>query len=442
MKKLKSMFNRLKANRGRTIIVVIVLVAIGGVIWNRRQPTQTVQHQTASAEIGTLVTSISASGTITSGNHTSLTTKVSGVVDTVYITNGDTVTKGQKIAEVNLDEYATERQTAAWVAYLETTENAKQSRNSRAEADIAMWQARQDVLDAQEALNDMNDNDTNPATNAVYTVGERMVITKTLDQSRLAFEVTEAEFLNSGADIANANAKVAAALRDYQENSSTIVAPAAGVISDLSLAPGLVVNANSQTSSTSGATIISSQTIGKVSNPSGQLQAQVSLSEIDVITVQANQKVTLTLDAYSDKTFTGKVLSVDTTGGSSQGVTSYPATILLDATSVEIYPNMAVTAQIMLSAKADVLLIPSSAIQSTGQDTYVEVISEQNIVRTPVEVGETNDSQTEIVSGLTAGALVVTATIDPNQAVNFGSAGGFGGGFGGGGSQGVRFISR
>lgn len=426
-KTIKALFTWLLAKKGRAIFAIVLVVAISAFVWTRRESPQKVQYQTATAEVGTLITSISASGTITSGNNTSISTKVSGVVGKVYVINGDTVTKGQKIAEVTLDDYAAERQTAAWASYLEATENAKQAKNSKMLSDIEMWEARQDVLDAQQALDDMNDNDTNPETNEVYTDTERMIITKTLDQSRLAFDVAEAKYQNSDADIANANAKVAAALRDYQENSSTIIAPAGGIISDLSLAEGLILNAQSQTSSNTGATIISSQTIGKISNPSGQLLSEVSLSEIDVINVDANQKATLILDAYPDKTFTGKVLSVDTSGGSNQGVTTYPATIILDQTSVEIYPNMAVTAQIMLDVKANVLLVPSFAVQSTGEETYVEVMSDDEITRVTIEIGDSNDSQTEIASGLSEGDVVITATINPNQEVQFGGSSPFGG---------------
>lgn len=426
----------MKKKKARLTLALLIFLALAVFIWTRRDKIADVQYQTATAEVGNLITSLSASGTITSGNSASVSTKVSGTVSKAYVGSGDTVTKGQKIAEVALDDYAKERQTASWVAYLEASENLLAAKNNKALADIAMWEARQAVLDAQEAVDEMLDNDTNPKTNEAYTEGERAIITKTLEQSRLAFDVFEAQYNNADADIANASAQVAAALGDYQENASTIVAPASGVISDLALAEGLAVNADSQTSSTNGGTIISSQTIAKISSQ-GQLQAQVSLSEMDVISVKSQQKATLTLDAYPDKTFTGKVLAVDTSGSSNQGVTTYPVTILLDTTSAEIYPNMAVAAQILLDVKTDVLLVPSSAIKSDTGTTYVEVMVDGVPERKEVEVGDANDSQTEIVSGLSAGDEVVTATIDPNEEVDFGSSATFGGGspFGGAGGR-------
>lgn len=370
-----------------------------------------IAYETTAAQKGTLINSISGSGTISSVNSSNISTKVSGVVRTVYVTNGDKVVKGQKIAEVTLDDYAKERQAAAWVSYLDAKEASLETINAKAKNDIEMWQARQDVLDAQEAYDDMNENDTNPATNEVYTEGERMIIIKTLDQVKKAFSVTESRYLNADADIANASAKVSAALRDYQENSATITAASSGVVSDLSLAEGNTIAASSTTSSTSGATIVSSQTVGKINDPSGQIIATVNLPEIDIISVKANQKATITLDAYPDNTFTGKVLAVNTSGSVNSGVISYPVTIVLDSVEVEIYPNMAVSVEIITSIKTDVILVPSAAIQLINNQSTVQIMKDGEVSTVSVEVGSSNDSQTEIVSGINEGQEVVTSTI-------------------------------
>ncbi len=394
------------------------------VISKNNQPQTT--YQTSTAQIGNLISSISATGTITSGNYSNITTKASGTVTKVYVTNGHTVRKGQKIADITLDDYAKERQTAAWVTYLEAKETALESVNQQAVSDIAMWQARQDILDAQDAYDDMLADNTNPATHEAYTEGERTIIIKTLDQTKKAFTVAEAKYSNSKADISYANAKVASAYRNYQENSSTIVAPDTGLISDLSLAPGLLLNANSSTSSTSGATIVSAQTVGKINNTTGQLIATVNLTEIDVVKVKANQKVNLTLDAYPDHTFTGKVLAVNTSGSTNSGVTNYPVTIILDPLEVDIYPNMAVSADIITDIITDVLLVPSTAIKGLTS-TSVDVLKDGSVSSVEVEIGQTNDSQTIVLSGLNPGDVVVTSTITQDKSTSTDTASPFGG---------------
>jgi multidrug efflux pump subunit AcrA (membrane-fusion protein) len=394
-------------------IAVVVVIAVVAGVWKFSADAgqSEVSYQTTTVSEGTLISSISGSGTITSGNFTNVTTKVSGVVSTVYVTNGDTVTKGQKIAEVELDDYAKERQAAAWVSYLEAKEAYLSAVSGKSEADIAMWKAQQEVIDAQEALDDLNDGGDNPATNEEYTDSERAIIPKTLVQKREAFSAAEAKYLNAGADITNASAKVAAALRDYQENSSTIVAPADGEITDLALAEGIIVAASSTTSQTSGATIVSAQTVGKVNDTDGQLVATVNLTEIDIISVAANQKVTVTIDAYEDKTFTGKVMAVNTSGSVSSGVTSYPVTILLDSVSVDVYPNMAVSVDIITDIATDVITVPASAVTTQGNTNTVQVMTDGEISTVEVAVGISNDSEMAITSGLSAGDEVVTSTI-------------------------------
>jgi multidrug efflux pump subunit AcrA (membrane-fusion protein) len=417
------------------IIFMVTLLGCGLLIktFVFKSPLE-VQYQTSKIEKGALINSVSASGLISSVGSTGITTKVSGTVKKVYVTNGDTVKKGQVLAEISLDDYAKERQTAAWVSYLESTEAVKESINAKAVSDIQMWEDREAVLAAQEALNDMNEDNTNPTTHAAYTDGERMIITKTLDQSRKAFSVSEIKYLNSDADISYSYAKIAAALRNYQENSAIVIAPDSGTISDFSLATGTMLTANSSTSNTSGATIVSTQTIGKINSSQSQLIAKVNLSEVDITRVKANQKVTLTLDAYSDMSFTGIVLAVNTAGSVTSGVTSYPVTILLDTTTVEIYPNMSVTAEIITNIKTDIILAPSSAVSSNNGTSTVQVKKNDQINTVEVKTGISNDTLTEITSGLNEGDEVVTSEISSaDSQTNVNSTSPFSG-FGGSGS--------
>lgn len=407
----------LKASLKKKIIFLVVIVGLG--IFARqiivKSQKNQVTYETAQVEKGALINSISASGTITSGNYTNISTKVSGVVKKVYVTNGDKVVKGQKIAEVTLDEYAQERQTAAWVAYLEATEAVKDAQTAKVTADIDMWEARQGLLDAETHYKDMVAGAWNTATNKEYTYNEEAIVTKEFEEAKLKFTAAESKYLNSESDISNKKAKVSSVLRDYQQNSAIIVAPATGLVNDLALAEGITVSANSTTSTTSGATIVSTQTVGKINDSEGQLIATVTVSEIDVLSLKANQKVTLTLDAYEDKSFTGKVLAVNTSGTVSSGVTSYPVTILLDSVEVEIYPNMAVSAEIITNLKTDVLLVPNAAVITVDGQSTVQVRKDGQISTVQVEIGDANGSQTEIKSGLNEGDEVITSVITSNS---------------------------
>jgi HlyD family secretion protein len=412
--KIKSLTFSTKKRKIITILLVAVLIFIGWQMFKGRK--QTIAYQTTNATKGTLTTSISSTGTITSASSTDISTKVSGTVSQVYVINGDIVVKGQKIADVTLDDYAQERQAAAWAAYLDAVAAVKDAQTAADTSDITMWTDRQAVLDAQDEMDRVNNNLTNPKTGEIYTEGEKMIVIKTLAEAKKILASGETKYSNSDANIANKQAKVASALRDYQANSSTIVAPSAGVVINLVLAEGVAISANSSTSNTNGSTIISSQSVGKVTDPNGQLIATVNLAEADIVNVKANQKVALTLDAYSDKTFTGKVLSINTSGSVSSGVTTYPVTIILDKTDATIYLNMAVSATIITNIKTNVLLIDTSALDTENDKTIVHILKNGKASSVEVTTGDSNDTQTEITKGLSEGDAVITNYISATDA--------------------------
>jgi len=397
----------------RKIIYLLIIIVLGVGVWllATNFGSSETTYETEVATKGTLTVLTSGSGTITSGNYTNVTTKVSGTVKKVYVTNGDKVVKGQKIADVTLDEYATKRQADAWVSYLDAVEAVNTAKISQITLDKDMWVSRQTLIDTEKEYNDMVAGAWNPNTRAEYTYNEKAVLTKEYEVAKLTFSANQTKYSNSTADISKAQAGVTSSLMDYRENSATIIAPAKGIISDLGLFEGLAVSANSSTSSTTGSTIVSSQTVGKINDPDGQLIATVSMSETDVLGIKANQKVVVTLDAYSDMTFSGKVLAVNTSGSVSSSVTSYPVTILLDQVIVDIYPNMAMNADIITETVTDAIMIPTTAITTTNGVSTVQIMKDKKPVITTVEIGTANDSYTVITSGVSEGDTVITATI-------------------------------
>jgi len=399
-----------------SVILIIIAILLKFLVFNSKDAKITYEKTIVTK--GTLITSVSGSGTITSVNSTDISSKVSGVVKEVYVSNGETVVKGQKIALIELDEYALERQSSAWASYLSAQEAVKTAEKDKAVADIAMWEAREAILKAEDDIEYKNTNSINPTTKEEYTLSERTVIDKSLEKSKLAYAEAETKYKNADTQIKTAKTKVTSALRDYQINSSTILAPVAGVVNNLNLAAGMTITSTSNSNNSASENSVSAtaaQTFGKVSDPDGSLLATISLSEVDVINVKANQKVTLTFDAYDDKTFTGKVLAVDTDGSSSSGVTSYSVTIILDSVDVEVYSNMAVTADIITDIQTDVLMLPTTAIQTFNEQSYVQMLKDDVLTNVSIEIGSANDSYTVVKSGLSEGDEVVTSVITASE---------------------------
>lgn len=434
MEKIKLLWQKIKefivkmkffSIKKKIVIILIITSIIGGGVFAYQKffIKKEVSYETSAATKGTLTISISSTGTISSGNSTNITTAATGTVKTVYVINGDKVVKGQKIAELTLDEYGVEQQATAWSNYIDTLNAVKTAEKQKDQYDVDMWQASQSIKDAEDAVKDKDLSPKNPSTKEDWTLQEKAIVDKNLTKAKAAYSEAESKYKNADAAILKARAKVTAAWRDYQEVSSTITAPSDGVVNNLSLAEGVVISSSSTsktaTSTTSSSSdtsnTITSQKLGKIYSTDGQLQATVNLTEADVIKVSPNQKVVLTLDAYEGKTFTGKVLAVDTSGSVSSGVTSYPVTILMDKTDVNIYPNMAVSVSIITKVVTNALLIPTTTITTENNESYVQILKDNKVTKKIITLGDADDTQTEIKSGLSVGDAVITNMISENS---------------------------
>jgi len=200
------------------------------------------------------------------------------------------------------------------------------------------------------------------------------------------------------------------ALADVQEKfeNYTIKAPFDGIVAALKVEKGDTVEP-----STVMATVITESQI-----------AEITLNEVDVAKVKIDQKATLTFDAVDGLSIVGKVVEVDTIGTESQGVVSYGVKIAFDTQNDQVKPSMSVSASIITEAKSDIILVSNGALKNSGDAYYVEMIDQ------PVETGASNgsvtslvtprqqvitigisdDTSTEITSGLNEGDRVVSQT--------------------------------
>lgn len=409
----------------KRVIALVLVVGFALFLLSQRTTTPMTQTVTGTAEKGTLVTSVSASGTITAGNSVTLTTGASGTVNKLYVKLGDTVKAGQTIATLTLDRTSQQNQASAYASYLSAKNQLDSAKNNLYSLQANAFSVNQKFINDAVARDLATDDPT-------YI------------QEHATWLKAEADYNNQANVIKQAQIGVSSAYLSYQNYSSTITAPAAGTITNLIIAEGLSIQATTSTSTSSSSN--TTQKIGTVTTKSGQAYLSVNLSEVDAVKVSAGQKVTVTVDALSGKSFVGKVVVVDTAGSVSSGVTTYPATIAFETGESIIYPNMAATAMIVTGVKDNVVLVPSSAVQSLNGQATVQVV--KNGVTTTVEVttGASNDTQTEVVSGLTEGDTVVTSTTTSSLPTSgstsvFSSLGG-NRGFGATGGTQTRVITR
>ena len=99
-------------------IVLLVLVA-GFLAWQTFQQGKSQPlFQTAAATKGNLLVTVSASGSITSGGSINVTTQASGLIAHLYVSQGQLVSAGQKLADVQLDQSGQQKKDQLWSKYL------------------------------------------------------------------------------------------------------------------------------------------------------------------------------------------------------------------------------------------------------------------------------------------------------------------------------------
>lgn len=407
----------------KKLMVVAILIAV---IWFGILPLfspkkQTTQTQTTTVTKGTLISAITASGTVSSSNNTSVSTQLTGVVNTVYVKNGDSVTAGQTLMTITPDRDSAQKKSAAYASYLSAQNNV-----NSAQANMYTLQSQLFVAN-QKFVNDKGV--TDPKTDDPVYIEEKAT-----------WLAAEAAYKNQQNVIAAAQASLNSASLSYAQISSTVTSPMSGTVSGLSVQPGTVIKSSSTSTTDS-----SNNTLATI-HTSGNPIVSVSLSEIDVPQVKAGDKATVTFDAFPGKTFTGKVTSIDTTGSVTSGVTTYPAAIVLDTEVSGLLANMSASVSIITAVKDDVLSVPTSAIQTSNGESTVRVMKNGQITSVTVTTGITSDTETEITSGLSEGDTVVTSTISTSQTTTGTSTSPFGGNlrFGGGGAAGgaVRTVIR
>jgi len=408
MEKILNFVKWIKTDKRRLVAAFAVILVVGYLVYkNTTGKVATTSFQTSTVTKGTIVSTVSASGKALTTNILAIDTQASGVVKKVYIKDGDKVYAGQKIAEITLDSAGALANAKAYASLISAQNNVNSANNSYRSTQVSLA----NVYDQLKG----HEND------------------ETFAQKETR---TKAEVANDNAydNLRSASANLTSATLSYRLTSPYITAPSAGVIQSVNLVEGMVLTSASSTTS------INSQRAAVIKGESFPV-VNVSLSEVDVPKVKVGQKVTVTFDSLTDKTFTGVVATVDRVGTVSSNVTSYSANIKLDSMSDSILPNMAATANIILLTKVDVLKVPTSALSTSNGQTVLKTFVSGKEVSVNVETGLSSDSETEIISGASEGTEIITGTTSSASSTSNATRSVFSGGFGGSGGN-VRVIGR
>jgi len=345
----------------KSLIVILGVPIIGslGFLYFRRQ-NAVLEASTATISRGELTKSISASGELKALDRVELKFSGGGEVATLNVGAGDKVVKGQVLAA--LDQRAL-RET------LLRTEMSL--RKARADLDYAGETRR--LFREEHKYDDVST--------------EELFAQFGQQDAKVRAAVALVESYNSQVEAA----KIAL-------DQSVLTSPISGTAIEVNIKEGEVFNA--------------AKPAAVVTNLSAFI-FEAEVDETEIGQVEINQKVKITLDAYPDQEFVGKVSWIDSRAHTtSSGGTAFPVKIKLEPAETPFKIGMNGEAGIILSEKQDVLLVPLEAILEKEGQRFVFVVEDSKVRLKKIETGLANDTAAEIVSGLSEGEKIVIGDLE------------------------------
>jgi len=273
-----------------------------------------------------LIVTVSATGTLQPQDQVDVGAEISGRVDSVNVDFNDHVTKGQVLAVINTD------QVRAQLAQARAAQAAARANVINMNATVKETQLRRDRANQLFGRGGVSAQEQQ-ATEADY--------------ARAAAGVQKAK-----ADVENASAQVA--VYETLLSKAAIRSPIDGVVLNRKVAPGQTVAASFQT-----------PVLFTLASDLSQMQLEVDIDEADIGAVREGQTAMFSVDAYPQRRFDAKLVSLRNAPKTANGVVTYQGVLVLDNRDHLLRPGLTATVDILVSESKDVLLVPNGALRFT-----------------------------------------------------------------------------
>jgi HlyD family secretion protein len=316
-----------RRRRRRTVAVVVVSVCVLGVVVAgiasslRATP---VTYETRAATRGSLVLSVSATGTVEPVNAVDVGADLSGRVARVLVDVNDRVERGALLAELQTDVLD--------LAVLQSRAAVTAAAAARGQAEVAV----DDAAVAVERARTLRRSGT-------ITPAELENAESTQRRARAALAVVDAN---------TATARATLALAQANRSKAAIRAPIPGVVLTRNVEPGQVV-----------ISALQAAVLFRVAEDLSRLQVRANIDEADVGRVREGQPATFTVSAAPDVVYQGRVRSVTNAPRVLQQVVTYEAVLDVDNADGTLRPGMTATVRIEAGRVDDAVVVPTTALR-------------------------------------------------------------------------------
>ena len=365
------------------IVAVVLVVAVS--VWafsgsKRKEQVDFVTEKVAPANIQS---SITATGAIEPVTSVTVGTQVSGIVSKLYVDYNSVVKKGQVIAELDKS-------------------NLMSQLNS-AKANLQQMQAN--LRKAQEDLAYQHANFNRYKT--LYNKG--LVSANDFETALLSYQTASQSVSSVRQQVNAAQEEVKRAQTNL--GYATITSPIDGIVLSKSVEEGQTVAAS-----------FSTPELFTIAQDLTNMQVVANVDEADIGGVKEGERVTFTVDAYPDEIFQGTVKQVRQEATTTNNVVTYEVVISAPNANLKLKPGLTANVTIFTAERSGVLSVSNKALRYTptketvghmkivdgGGKLKVWVIEGNTIKSVPVNIGMTDGTHTQILSGVSRGQVIVT----------------------------------
>lgn len=351
-------------------VAIVVIAAIATFLLSGNKEKQEVEFVTEKVSTADIENSITATGTIEPVTSVTVGTQVSGIVSKLYVDYNSVVKKGQVIAELDKTNLTSELNTAK--ANLASAESSMRYNLSQY--------------------------------NRYSTLYKQGLI------ARSEYEQTLLSYQQSKEQVASARESVQKAQTNL--SYATITSPIDGVVLSKSVEEGQTVAAS-----------FSTPELFTIARDLTNMQVVANVDEADIGDVKAGERVTFTVDASPDDTFTGTVKQVRQEATTTNNVVTYEVVISAPNADLKLKPGLTANVTIYTQESKGVVSVPSKALRYTpeketvggrkikdvtGAKNKVWTLEGNTVVAHSVNIGLSDGSHTQIISGIAQGKQVIT----------------------------------
>ena len=359
-------------NKKKALVIAAVVAIAALAVWllSGGKKEEKITFDTAAVAPANIMNSITATGTIEPVTSVTVGTQVSGIVSKLFVDYNSVVKKGQVIAELDKTNLMSQLNTA-----------------------------KTQLATAQSQLNYQTANYKRYKT--LFEKG--LVAADDFDNAKLSYTQAKEQVVSAKEEVQRAQTNLGYA---------TITSPIDGVVLSKSVEEGQTVAAS-----------FSTPELFTIAQDLTNMQVVADVDEADIGDVKEGERVTFTVDAYPDDTFEGEVKQVRQEATTTNNVVTYEVVISAPNADLKLKPGLTANVTIYTAERKGVLSVPSKALrfipqkETVGKMKIVDAANAKNkvwtiegnsIVAHKVNIGMTDGTNTQIVSGIAEGTKVIT----------------------------------